>query len=254
MVGVFTGCKPEGTKIPHHTALPLSTSTPDSLIEMVTFTTSDGIQLAGTLFGDGDVAVVLAHQGTEGADQTTWYEFGTLLAEQGYTALTFDFRGIGKSGGTPDRSKLDTDVLSALQFLHDEDHEKIFCVGASMGGTTCIQTAINGYQLAGLVALGSAMITGYGANDLKVSQDELGLLSLPKLFISAENDIDLVVNDTTRMYENSPEPKALHFLPGSAHGTDLFNTDAGDELTTILLEFLKNTPELPAELGESGSE
>jgi len=177
-----------------------------------------------------------------------------LLAERGYTALAFDFRGIGESGGTPDRSKLDTDMLSALQFLRDEGHEKILCLGASMGGTTCIQIAINGYELAGLVALGSALITGYGPNDLEVSLDDFGSLTLPKAFIAAENDTGLVVGDITRMYEASPEPKALYLLPGSAHGTDLFETAAGSELTTILLDFAEGVLDLPPDSGESGSE
>jgi uncharacterized protein len=238
----------------HQTEAPSSTTMSDPFTKTVTFTTSDGVQLAGALFGNGDVAVVLAHQGTPGANQTTWYGFGELLAERGYTALAFDFRGIGESGGTPDRSKLDTDLLSALQFLRDEGHEEILCFGASMGGTTCIQVALNGYELAGLVALGSALITGYGPNDLEVSEDDLASLTLPKAFIAAENDTQLVVGDITRMYEASPEPKALYLLPGSAHGTDLFNTDAGNELTTILLGFLEDVVDLPPDPGESGSE
>jgi pimeloyl-ACP methyl ester carboxylesterase len=240
--------------MPHQTEAASSTTVADPFTEAVAFTTSDGIQLAGTLFGNGDVAVVLAHQGTPGADQTTWYGFGELLAERGYTALAFDFRGIGESGGTPDRSKLDTDLLSALQFLRDEGHEEILCFGASMGGTTCIQIAINGYELAGLVALGSAMITGYGPNDLEISEDDLGSLTLPKAFIAAENDTHLVVGDITRMYEASPKPKALYLLPGSAHGTDLFKTDSGSELTTILLDFLESVVDRPCDRGESGSE
>jgi len=242
------------TTTPRQTEAPSSTTMSEPFTETVTFTTSDDVQLAGTLFGNGNVAVVLAHQGTPGADQTTWHGFGTLLAERGYTALAFDFRGIGESGGTPDRSKLDTDLSSALQFLGDEGHEEILCFGASMGGTTCIQIAINGHELAGLVALGSAMITGYGPNDLEVSEDDLGSLTLPKAFIAAENDTHLVVGDITRMYEASPEPKALYLLPGSAHGTDLFKTAAGSELTTILLGFLEDIVDLPPDRGESGSE
>ena len=235
------------------TEAPSSTTMADPLTETVTFTTSDGVQLAGTLFGTGDVAVVLAHQGTPGANQTTWHAFGKLLAERGYTALAFDFRGIGRSGGVPDRRKLDIDLLSALQFLRDEGHEEILCFGASMGGTTCIQIAIDGYELAGVVALSSALITGYGPNDLEVSEDDLGSLTLPKAFIAAENDTDLVVGDITRMYEASPEPKALYLLPGSAHGTSLFKTEAGSELTTILLDFLEGVVDNSPDRGESVS-
>ncbi len=37
-------------------------------VEPVTFTPADGINLAGTLFGEGKMAVILAHQGTYGAE------------------------------------------------------------------------------------------------------------------------------------------------------------------------------------------
>lgn len=225
------------------TTTPTATPTATRILgNEVTFTTEDGVQLAGTFFSAGEPAVILAHQGTTGANQTDWYTFAQVLEEHGYTALTFDFRGNGKSSGSPDRNKLDLDLAAALQFIRDQGHTRIVCIGASMGGTTCIRKALDGEKFEGLVALGSAMITSYGPG-IRVSEEELAFLTLPKLFITAEKDSDLVINDTTRMYESSPEPKALHLLPGSVHGTDLFDTDASDELTTILVEFLENLPD-----------
>ncbi len=226
--------------IPPRTVTP--TATRILLGNQVTFTTKDGVQLAGTFFREGEPAVILAHQGTTGANQTDWYTFAQVLEEHGYTALAFDFRGNGKSSGLPDRNKLDLDLAAALQFIRDQGYTRVVCIGASMGGTTCIRKALDGEKFEGLVALGSAMITSYGSG-IQVSEEELASLTLPKLFITAEKDSDLVINDTTRMYESSPEPKALYLLPGSVHGTDLFDTDASDELTTILLEFLENLPD-----------
>jgi pimeloyl-ACP methyl ester carboxylesterase len=263
LLGICTGCgSPEiaattalpttptetATSLPGDTTaeiIPPRTVTPTvtrvALGNKVTFTTADGVQLAGTLFGAGEPAVILAHQGTTGANQTDWYAFAQVLEEHGYTALAFDFRGNGKSSGLPDRNKLDLDLAAALQFLRDQGHTRIVCMGASMGGTTCIRMALDGEKFEGLVALSSAMITSYGAG-IRVSEEELASLTVPKLFITAENDSSLVINDITRMYESSPEPKALHLLPGSVHGTDLFDTDTRDELTRILMEFLENLP------------
>jgi pimeloyl-ACP methyl ester carboxylesterase len=203
----------------------------------VTFQTEDGISLSGTLYGNGQTAVILAHQGTPGANQWTWYAFANLLAEHGYTALAFDFRGIGRSQGTPDRNQLAVDLIAALEFLQDQGHDQVICIGASMGGTACIRTALDHGELVGLAALGSAMITDYGTG-IRVSIAELAQLTVPKLFIAAEQDSSLVVQDITRMYENSPEPKEILWLPGSSHGTDLFHTEAGEDLTNGLLEFI----------------
>ena len=94
--------------------------------ETVSFTTSDGIKLAGSLFGEGDTAVILAHQGTPGANQRSWQRFANLLSEHGYTALTFDFRGVGKSEGTLQYSHLAMDVSAAAQFLEERAIRKYF--------------------------------------------------------------------------------------------------------------------------------
>jgi len=224
--------------VPPRTVTP--TATLIALGNEVTFTTEDGVQLAGTLFGEREPAVILAHQGTTGADQMTWHAFAQVLEEHGYTALTFDFRGNGQSSGLPDRNKLDLDLAAALQFIRDQGHTRIVCIGASMGGTTCIRKALDGEEFEGLVALSSAMITAGDGNGIQVSEEELVFLTLPKLFITADKDSYLVVYDTTRMYESSPEPKELYLISGWVHGTDLFDTDTSDELTTILLEFVEN--------------
>ena len=228
--------------IPPTVKVPVMTPTispqPD-LVEPVTFTTADGVNLAGTLFGEGEVAVILAHQGTYGADQTTWHPFARVLAERGYAALTFDFRGVGQSEGKLLYGDLGKDVNAAVQFLQQRGYEKIACIGASMGGTACIRAA-QSYAFTGLVILASTMTAGSGGYSLYVTPYELENLTQPKLFISAISDVPLVVNDTKNMFKLSPDPKNLLLLPGTQHGTDLFNTDAGDELSAAMLRFLEN--------------
>lgn len=203
----------------------------------VTFPTTDGIQLAGTLFGEGATAVILAHQGTFGADQTTWHPFARLLAGRGYTALAFDFRGVGGSGGKLRYGNLALDVNAAAQFLGDRGFQHILCVGASMGGTACILAAQeNAFD--GLIILASTMMAGSPADSLRVSPADLELLAQPKLFISASSENPVVVNDTRQMYELSLEPKDLLYFPGTQHGTSLFKTGAGEELSATMLRFL----------------
>ena len=210
---------------------------PQSSIETVTFTTTDGITLAGTLFSEGDTAVILAHQGTFGADQTTWYPFARLLAERGFTALAFDFRGVGKSEGRLGYGKLALDVNAAAQFLEDRGYQHIVCIGASMGGTACILAAQD-HTFDGLVILASTMRAGSGADTLRLLPVDLEQLTTPKFFLSASSDSPVVVNDTRQMYKLSPEPKDLLFLPGAQHGTSLFDTNAGEELSAAMLRFL----------------
>ncbi len=234
------------------TVTPKSSPTATSIsLETVTFTTDDDVTLAGTLFGQGTTAVILAHQGTPNADQTTWQPFARLLAEHGYTALTFDFRGVGQSKGTLRYGDLGLDVKAATQFLRGRGYNQIVCAGASMGGTACIYNAAHADaahadaahdKYLGLIILASTMTAGSGGDSLHITDDDLARLTQPKVFIAAEGDYYTVVNDTKRMAEKSPDPKTLLLLPGTQHGTNLFNTAAGEQLTASMLEFLKNLP------------
>jgi WD40 repeat protein len=205
----------------------------------VTFITEDGVEIAGTQFGEGEVAVLLAHQGTPGADQTTWHPFAEFLAENGFTALTFDFRGKGQSGGQFSPQNLDKDVKAAIQYLQNQNFKEIICTGASMGGTACMRAALDGADFKAIAIIASGPVAGGGGNTLSIDLEEFTNLKLPKLFLTANEDYPSVVRDTRKMYDASPEPKEIHILPGNVHGTDLFETTAGDDMTVILLRFLE---------------
>jgi len=231
----------EPTETPQPTSIDAPTNTPEP--SKVSFTTEDGTRLSGTLFGSGSIAVILAHQGGTGADQTTWQPFAKLLAEHGFTALTFDFRGIGQSEGELNLYRLIYDIEAAIDFMQNLGYDKIACVGASMGGTACLRAALD-HNLIGLVFFASVKSLGPPSDDAltSVEFDELSQLTIPKLFMTASDDRFRnmgVVSDTTKLYEFSPEPKELHIFEGKTeHGTELFDTDDGDELTNLLLEFL----------------
>lgn len=212
-----------------------SIPTESILGEKVIFATEDDITLAGTLFGDGEVAVILAHQGTYRTDQTSWYRFARVLADEGFTALTFDFRGKGESGGNFVRSNLIYDVNAAIAFLRERGYKEIICIGASMGGTSCVRAALDD-ELSGLVVFASTL---HLATPTSVKPHELAELRIPKLYLTSSGDNPQVVRDIGIMFEISSEPKDLHIFQGmSEHGTELFDTDVGDELTELLLTFI----------------
>ncbi|MFZ3386123.1 MAG: alpha/beta fold hydrolase, partial [Candidatus Hydromicrobium sp.] len=105
----------------------------------VTFTTEDDIKINGNIFGSGNRWVILSHMYP--TDQTSWFDFARYLADNGYIVLTYDFRGYGKSGGSQDISNIDKDLEAALDFVIRHDAEKIFLIGASMGGTASLVVA-----------------------------------------------------------------------------------------------------------------
>ena len=213
---------------------PTAVSKPSAAVETVSLMTEDEVKLSATLFGEGKLAVILAHQGTEGADPTSWQPFARLLADKGYAALTLDFRGRGQSQGYLQASQLIKDLNAAIQFLHGRGYQRIVCMGASMGGTACLRAALD-HDLAGLVVIASPMSSGPPTS---TEPDELSRLKLPKLYICTDNDrYSLVIPQMKQMFELSTEPKQEKFFPGTVHGTELFDTEHGDEFRSLLLSF-----------------
>lgn len=212
-----TPAAPEGTEIP------VATST-------VTITMEGDVQLAGMLYGQGDVAVVLAHQ--LGGSQLQWSNFAKDVAQQGFTALTFDFRGHGNTGGKRHLGEADADLKAVFTFLADRGFTKIICVGASMGGTACIKAA-RGSNLIGLVVVSSPLVV---QQPLSLRSEDFADLTYPKLFVVAEKDE--VRTHVEGMYSISPEPKQLKVFPGGSHGTALLTGGTRDEFRQLLLDFL----------------
>jgi polyhydroxybutyrate depolymerase len=203
----------------------------------VSFKTEDEVKLSGTLFGEGQIGVILTHMGTIGSSQTSWYDFAERIGVKDFTALPFDFRGVGESQGQVDRALHIYDVRAAIMYLQKKGFEQIICMGASQGGTACLKAATEG-ELAGVVVIASPFGTG---SPTSVEPEELATLTIPKLFICAEKDRnEALVDYTKEMYDASPEPKEIVILEGaSAHGTELFRSTIGEEFTKLLITFLE---------------
>ena len=61
----------------------------------VTLAAADGYALGATLYGVGERAVLIMP--ATGVPQSYYAKFAAYLAERGCSALTFDYRGIGRS-------------------------------------------------------------------------------------------------------------------------------------------------------------
>ncbi len=136
---------------------------------------------------------------------------------------------MGQSEGELLYRNLPLDINAAVRFLQDQGYSRIACMGASMGGTSCLRTAQE-YSFAGLVIIASVMTIEKGEDSLFITQDDLGNLTQAKLFVAAAHDHPLIVSNIKMMHELSPTPKELLIIQGRfEHGTDLLTSDAGEE-------------------------
>lgn len=240
---------PTQTPTATHTPQPSPTATP-SAYEEVTLETADRVTLAGWLYRpppatEKPVAVVLAHEYY--ASHWSWNTFALRLAQDGFTALAFDFRGHGKSKGVIKPATIALDTKAAIAYLEGQGFDQVVCMGASMGGSGCLAAAIDA-ELAGLVLISSPMnVPETVEGRTLVREKHLAALTMPKLFMITEQDIVIetlpdFVDQFLRMYELVPDPKELIVYPGNDHGTALlFEVEFGygEDVQTKLLEFLQ---------------
>lgn len=147
--------------IAHPARTPLTGPTPAQAriaYRDVTFSTLDGVNLAGWYIPSRNGAAVLAMAGAGGTREGV-LDHAIVLARHGYGVLAIDHRGHGLSGG----SAMDLgwfghlDVSGAMSFLFrqpDVDPHRIGALGLSMGAEEALTAAASDPRIAAVVAEG----------------------------------------------------------------------------------------------------
>src|SRR5436853_203498 len=119
----------------------------------------DGHRLGATLFrpaaGNGRALQINAAAGVK---QEYYGKFAAYLAERGFSVLTFDYRGIGRSGSfrlknARMRDWAELDAAAALDFLA-QTKSKLMAIGHSFGGQS-FALIPGAERLAAALAVGS---------------------------------------------------------------------------------------------------
>jgi alpha/beta hydrolase fold len=207
----------------------------------VTFTSTDGVELAGRVFGPdaATTGVVLAHMLP--ADQRSWFAFAERLGTVGYRALTFDFRGHcpggdgGCSQGERNVAAIWQDVQGAVAYLRDHGIQHVALVGASMGGTASLIEASRPQERIEAVATLSAPASIEG---LTVTPEDLQTITAAKLFVAGNGDAT-AADAAQDFYNQTLQPKRVEIYPSDDHGTDLLSGNQSENVRTLLLSWLQ---------------
>jgi pimeloyl-ACP methyl ester carboxylesterase len=206
--------------------------------EAVSFTSVDGVELEGRLFGEGTSGVVLSHM--RPADQTSWFAFAKRLADSEFLVLTYNFRGYcpgdqgGCSSGERDIAAIWQDVLGAVEFIRGRGATSVSLIGASMGGTASrVAASRPGVDVRAVVSLSApASIEG-----LIVDGAVLSNITAAKLFVAGVGDAS-AARDAQTMYARSPQPKRVEIVPADDHGTDILQGPRGEEVRRLIEVYL----------------
>ena len=140
----------------------------------------------------------------------------------------------GCSEGTKDVDAAPTDVTAALTYLRAHGPQRVGLIGASVGGTASLIAASNDGSVPAVVTLSAPLAIG----SLAVTPALLGALDAAKLFIAGLGDPTGAAQAAESLYDLSPQPKRLEIVTTDAHGTDLFASSQGTDVTLQIDQWL----------------
>lgn len=215
------------------------TQTPQSInlqYENVTFRAKDGINISGWYIPvkDKKTTVIFCH-GNAG-NLSSFLEHIKMLNGLRLNVLAFDYRGFGKSEGSPSEEGTYLDAEAAWDFLINElkaNPKDIIVAGYSIGGAVATELAVR-KQIAALIVESSfaslidlaqkyypwlpvKMISKYQyASAVKVAS-----LQCPKLFVHSPDDEIVPFEQGRELYEKASQPKEFLMIKGG-HNDGIF--------------------------------
>ncbi|MET9315989.1 alpha/beta fold hydrolase [Kribbella sp. NPDC003505] len=188
---------------------------------------TDGVRLNAVTLGSGPRGVVMLHQTDDGV--CGWFEYGGILAHNGFHVLLFDRRCSGKSTcPVGDRgSRHAADVQTAVTELRKQGAKKVVVVGASLGGSVAIG-ACSAVQVDGCVALSPALFE-FPLGEGLTAQKAIGRVGVPLLVADAPDDRSSPLAEVRELLRRA-RPGVVQFVPlpaAAGHGWDTVN-DATD--------------------------
>ncbi|MGH7598953.1 MAG: alpha/beta hydrolase [bacterium] len=220
----------------------------------VWFAAADGAKLHGWLMPhtQPQVALLMCH-GNAGnvSDRYEWLE---MLHEQVPANLfIFDYRGFGRSEGTPTEEGCYLDAVAAFNWLAAQKPElPIIVHGHSLGSAVAVELAhrLSERAPAGLILesgftnavdMGKLMfgpIPLYWLTSMKWASDEkIGTITIPKLFLHGEHDSIIPLRLGQKLFAAAAPPKEFVVLPRADHN-DTF-VAGGEEYYQTIRKFVE---------------
>ena len=235
----------------HDVPLPATVGLPHA--EQVTFSSSDGVSLAGWFVRATATAspfTVIVFNGN-GGNRAYRASLAAALAQRGIKTLLFDYRGYGGNSGTPTEEGLARDARAALDYVagrQDVDPDRIVYFGESLGGSVAVRLAVDRQPRAMILRSPFASLADVARHHypflpvrwLLRERHETAVLirrvTCPTLVITGDADSIVPVAQTRQVYEAAPGPKRLLTIEGADHND--IDMLAGGRLIEAVLGFL----------------
>ena len=203
--------------------------------EDVYFETSDGRRLHGWFVpGESDVTL-LWHHGNGGNIGYRLPDIDLFHRELGVNILIYDYRGYGRSAGTPSEEGLYRDAEAALRHLQsrdDVDPAKIVYFGRSLGVAIATELATR-HRPYGLILESGFPSIAYMSEIVRPwlpacfvhriisarydSAGKIGSLDVPVLIVHGDADETVPIRAGQALFDAATEPKSFYVVEGANH-------------------------------------
>ncbi len=212
--------------------------------EDVYFETSDGVTLHGWYVpgaddpsaGPGQAVCVVWFHGNAGNIGHRVYNLALMHSRVGASVLLFDYRGYGRSEGSPSEPGLYLDAEAAIEQAKlscGVGDDGIVLFGRSLGGAVAVEMATRRPFRAAVVESAFTSVKAMASVSnrvisrflpwfvvLKARYDNLAKIPSalsPVLIVHGDADSTVPHRMGLELYEAAPEPKAVHVVEGAGH-------------------------------------
>ena len=198
--------------------------------EELSITTSDGVALHGWWIDGPSDRVLIWYHGNAGNIADRLHNARWFVDQLGVTVVLVDYRGYGRSQGTPDEAGLYLDGLAiydavAARSVRAQD---IVLFGRSLGGAVAIETALQ--RPAGAVVLESVFrsvpalarehywfVPSAVVRTRMDNESKIGRVQAPALLLHGDRDTIVPLAHGRRLFELAARPAPFHVIEGAGH-------------------------------------
>ena len=208
--------------------------------EELSITTPDGVTLHGWWIDAPGDRVLIWYHGNAGNIGDRLHNARWFVERLGVAVVLVDYRGYGRSGGTPDEAGLYRDGLAvydavAARAVRPQD---IVLFGRSLGGAVAIEVALR--RAAGAVVLESVFrsvpalarehypfVPGFVVRTQMDNTAKIGGVRAPVLVLHGDRDAIVPLAHGRRLFELAAGPARFHAIAGAGHNDTYLVGGAG---------------------------
>lgn len=239
--------------------------------EEVAFASKDGTKLSGWFVpAVGKAKGTVVHFHGNAQNMTAHFSYVSWLPKNGWNVFVFDYRGYGKSAGSPARQGVFDDCVAALDAVRarkDVEPDKLVVFGQSLGAANAIavlgghsnatrgvravvaDSSFYSYRLIvrdkikqiPLLSFLRAPLSYLVVGDSLSPRDAVtNLPAIPKLFMHGKDDVVVPVRHTEKLFLAAHDPKELLLAEDCNHTEAIMKSSS---LRAMVLDFLDRSVE-----------